>query len=342
MNPPRLAFVALLLLGSLATPAAAELTAPTGSLCGFAGVGDMAEFEAGPLSLVDEDDPAVPHTATITCSIQATGFAHSEPDWLTVTSVPGTGVAYLPPTLVPTPEPWPWWYTYCTRLDVVGEPTLYWHQPSDRNSDGWWTTDPNARCEDNLDTLDIRSEDPPQGYVYSALATVGGELDTAVDVVEPVICAEPALDPVTDVAWQCGVPATSSAVSFVRTPAATVLRTMPFGWTCTDAHTGLGVTRGSSLTVPDPGVSCTPPAGYDVWCGWAEVSGYLAPATLGRVDVTVACDTHGVTRRLAAAQARLVEQWSGAYAGRPPLRCTAREDTTGPVEPSYVVFCSIT
>lgn len=324
----------------LPVPAAdAALTAPNGVLCGYSEVGGGVEFDAGPISLVDEDDPTVVHTATITCSIQASGDQHADPDWLSVTSSPGTGVAVLPPTLVPVPGPFPWEYWSCTRLDVAGGPTLYWHEPYDRNHDGWWTTDPFARCDSSLETLDGRPEDPPGAYLWTSLATASGEADLAVEVVEPVICSEPSLAPVADAAWACGAPSRTSSVSFVRTALGAAMRGLPFGWACTDVHTGLAVTRGSTLATPDPGVSCVPPPGYGVYCGWIQVSGYLAPTVLGRVDVTAACQGGSVTRRLAPAQGRVVEQWSNGRAGLPPLRCSAAEDASA--EPAYAVFCNV-
>lgn len=339
---PRIAALAAaaLLATSFAAPARADLTQPTGSLCEWVGIDDSVVFTAGPLTLTDEDGAAV-HVASVTCSIQE-GPTHAAPDWVSATGTPTPSVAVLPPTAVPRPGPWPWFFSYCTQIDVVGGPTLYWHDPDDRNMVGWWTTDPAARCASSTETADLRQSDPPGRYVWSSLSTAFGEAEPAAAAVEEVACPEPALGPVLDLVWACGVPSQMTSVSFVRVPGAAVVRNAPpFGWACTDVHSGLPVTRGSLLTTPDPGLSCVPAPDRDAYCVWVQVSGVLVPATLGRVSVTNACGSSSVTRQLTPAQGAVAEVWSGSYygGGRPPWRCTADEDTT--VEPAYVVLCNI-
>jgi hypothetical protein len=264
------------------------------------------------VTLADEDDPAVVHTGALTCSLNF-GPDHTAAVWGSATGPGAAGVATLPPTLVDT-EPvsiFTMDIYLCARLDYDGG-TLYWNEPYDRNSDGWWTTNPLARCDSIWETADLRAQDEPQGTALSAAFQALGEADA-------------------------GTP----LVSFARVAGqGAVVRAVPSGWTCTDVHTGTAVTRGSALTTPDPGVTCAAPASYTAGCSWMDLSAYLVPVTLGRVTVTESCGGVDLTRVLTAAQARVAEQWSGGYGGaHPPLRCTADEDTTGVTEPAYVVTC---
>lgn len=332
----RLLLAALATLATLAIPAHADLTQPTGQPCGtYMRLSDDWTYEdvlvyAGPISLVDEDT-GLPHTGTVTCTFRHT-YSHTGAEIVSVTSEPGTGVVTLPPTEV-FAELSPWDpISLCTRLDTDGG-TLYWYEPYDRNTDGYWSTDPTLRCEDLFEHTDLRPQDPPLGPALTAALTVLGETDPAVGAADAAVCAtEP--DPTL---YACGLPSGTGALSFVRVPGAAVLRTAaPYGWACTDRHTGLPVTAGSLLTVPNPGVSCVPDV--PVTCGWLELSAYLLPANTGRVTVTEACGDLVLTRVLAPLQGKVAEQWSGMYGrGGPPLRCEAEDDTL--VEPAYVVAC---
>lgn len=326
-----------------AAPARAAVTQPTGEQCNFNGFSQTGSgvwtivFRAGPLLVADEDDPATSGPATVTCTIR-TANSHTAPVHSGVTSIPSYGVAALPPTTVTVPGELPEDAHLCTQVDVGGR-TLYWRWPGDRNADGWWTDDPATPCDEGARTLELRSSDPPMRYVLSGYAMALGEGDVAVEAFEGTACADPGVrDAVRDV-WWCGYPASSGIVSFARVPGVgAVVRETPFGWTCTDVRSGLPVDRGSLLTTPDPGVSCVPAAPFHVQCEWVQVSGYLAPATLGRVGLTATCG-QSVTRWLIPAQARLAEQWSGFYyGGPPPLRCTADEQTH-PVDAAYVATC---
>jgi hypothetical protein len=325
------AALALSALG--AAPAHAAVLQPAGRICGFQSNSLSGSeswtvvFDAGPLQLVDEDDPAVVHTGTVTCSIVTTAGNPTGTVWASATSAPGTGYAALPPTPVEVAGEFPWNYWICTRVDVDGRP-LYWHD-TNRDSDGWWDASPTAPCVNTSETLDLRPEDQPQRTALTALVVAEGELDAALGVVGPYVCGS-ALD--------CE-PSYDSSISFARAPGHAVLRGAPYGWLCTDVHSGVPVGTGSALVTPDPGVSCVPPAGYVRHCEWMQVSGYLAPATLGRVAVTSACGSVSVTRWLTPVEGDVAEQWSGQYGfGSPPWRCVADDDTT--VEPVYVLACN--
>jgi hypothetical protein len=342
----RLSLAALAVLGTfLVPPAHAALTQPQGSPCAEASEDPSAGpfvLRAGPLSLVDEDT-GLPHTGTVTCSYVA-GYDHTKPVIASVTSDPSTGVVTLPPTLVEATLPMFEPTGLCTRLDYDGG-TLYWYEPWDRNEDGHWSTDPKVRCEDRYEITDLRLQDQPYGSVVAAAATGLGEADPAVEVASTAVCAIP--DVLEAGLYPCGAASWTGTLSFVRVPGRALLRTLtPYGWSCTDVHSGLVVNQGSSLVVPDPGVSCVPLPGYSATCDWLELSAYLAPTTTGRVTVTHSCGTNEVTRVLAPLQGRVVEQWSGAYVhrgvgephGTPPRVCSASEDTA--LEPSYVVVCN--
>ena len=328
----------LLLAALLATPAFlpapahAALTQPAGEPCeSYITFGDEDWGEAtvftGPYDLIDEDT-GLPHTATVTCSFRR-GYDHTSPVVDSATSDPGLGVVALPPTTLDLTSV-PWWENVglCTQLDTDAGP-LYWYQPYDRNSDGYWSTDPAVRCEDLYETLDLRPQDAPLGPVLSVAQTVLGEADPAFAAAESALCD-------TEV-WVCGHASETGALSIVRVPGAAVLRTaVPYGWTCTDRHSGLPVTQGSLLTVPSPGVTCTTEA--TVRCDWLEMSAYLAPTTTGRVTATEACGDLVLRRPLVPLQGKVAEQWTGMYGhGSPPLRCEADDDTA--LEPAYVIAC---
>jgi hypothetical protein len=339
---PHLAALAALALSLLAVPARAAVTQPAGLTCGYDAFADSAGwhvlFRAGPLTLPDEDDPSVVRTGTVTCSLREQP-TYGSAAYASATSAPAPGQATLAAAVVDAPTLPDYGYGLCTSLDVDGT-TLYWNDPYDRNVDGWWTTDPNARCDDLTETLDLRiPADQPYRTVFAAANTAAGEAEPAVDAFEHTACADPSVAAAIADVWECGYPSTMTSVSFVRAAGTAVLRGEPTGWACTDVHTGLPVTRGSALATPDPGVSCAPPPAYGATCYWAQVSGYLVPSTLGRVAVTSRCGAATVTRWLVPAQGRLVEQWSGAYYGTPPLYCGAAEDTTG--EPAYTVSCNV-
>ncbi len=341
----RLVLAAFAAVAFLPVPHAhAALTQPQGKPCDMASVDPWSGpfvLLAGPLSLVDEDT-GQPHTGTVTCSF-VEGYVHTGQVIASVTSAPSTGVVTLPPTSLEATLPFDP-HALCTRLDYDGG-TLYWYEPRDRNEDGHWSTDPTVRCEDLFETTDLRPQDAPLGPVLTAALTVLGEVDPAVGVVDAAICSTPEVHDMVEDLYGCGYASGTGALSFVRVPGGALLRTpAPYGWACTDVHTGAAVTAGSILATPDPGVSCTPLPGYAATCDWLELSAAMVPATTGRVTVTHSCGANEVTRVLAPLQARVVEAWSGAYAGAgetpgtPPRRCVTDEDTA--LEPSYVVVCN--
>ena len=351
MNPYAAALAAALALAGLAAPANASVTQPSGRRC-QADLLDWTEtaltylVSAGPILLTDEDDPSVVHTGTVTCSV-AVGSAvdHSSPAWFSATGPVSTGVATLSPAVATwTGNPWATQYV-CTRVDVAGT-TLYWGDTGDRNAEGRWSTSPAGACDATSETAELRPQDGPYGEVYSAGLVAVGEAQEAIDAFDSAACSQPVVADAISEDWQCGAPSAIGSVSFARAPGAAVLRTVPYGWTCTDVHTAATVGRGSLLTVPDPGVSCAPDPGFTVQCDWLEVTAALAPATLGRVHVTEECGALGQTRTFTVGQARLAEFASGRYAEYapsglepPPLRCVTEEDTH-PADPAYTVVCA--
>ena len=352
------ALAAALLFAALpVAPARAALTQPTGTPCeldlttmrSYVDDYEDPEFSGGPVVLTDEDDPTVVHTGTLTCSLVfGNATDHTAPVYASATSDAATRVVVLPPTTVDT-EPIGWGepLSLCTRVDFDGG-TLYWNDPHDRNTDGWWSPSPLATCNRLYETLDLRPQDPPLGPPLTLASNVLGEADVAVGPAQEAQCAAPVVrDLEIEGERQCDYPPLQAAyIAFARTAASGALvRATPYGWACTDVHTGDPVTRGSALTTPDPGVACAPPPSFDDACRWMELSAYLVPATLGRVTVTETCGAKDITRVLTPAQGRVVEQWSGAggayYGTGLPLRCAADEDTVGAAEPSYAVNCGL-
>lgn len=349
MRTTTAALAATIILSALSTtPARADVTQPQGETCAYLWIEATSELvlRAGPIRVVDEDDPTVPRTATITCSFSdagATNFTvddHTHTPIASATGDPGTGVVVLDPTPV-TVNALPDYGRLCTELDVDGGPTLYWNESDDRNQEGWWSDSPSATCDRTWEELDHRSEDIDLRYAISAAATALGEADAVMQPVDEQLCQVP--DP-QDV-WFCDAPSVSTTISLVRLGEdGAVVRGLPYNWACTDVHTGLAVTRGSALTTPDPGVTCVPDSpGWDVVCDWMQVSGYLAPTTLGRVDLTSSCGDLTVTRPLVPAQGQFVTQWSGSYRypdeDTPPWHCLTREDTAA--EPVYALSCQL-
>lgn len=330
----RALLAALVAATALAVPAHADVTQPGllpqyGQPCLLDHLlDDDVVLSAPPLRIVDEDDPSVVRTATVSCGLHA-GYDHSAPVLVSATGPASAGVVALPPT--PATVPWrddP--VGLCARVDVAGQGSLYWHEPTDRNADGHWTTDPHARCDSLWETSDLRLQDGPLGIAFATAFTVLGEVPEASRALcdAELVCSEE--DP--------GL-TTFGTVSFLRTTGGAVVRRVPDGWGCVDVHTGTPVVAGGPLTTPDPGIECGTQA-----CSWQELSAYLVPTTLGRVSVTQACGAKSNTRVLTAAQGRVVEHWSGTYQengeAQPAVgtfRCGAVEDT--PAEPSYVVSC---
>ena len=346
------ALAATVLLAALpAAPARATLTQPAGALCNLDLthltltpdlVYEDPEFSGGPVLLTDEDDPTVVHTGTLTCSLVfGSARDHTGPVYASVTSEPSSRVVALQPTTVDTdPIDWAVQISLCTRVDFDGG-TLYWNDPPDRNTDGWWSPSPAAKCNPLGEPTDLRAQDPPWSPPLSVAFQALGEANYAYGPAAEPVCATAGVGETVDEYWECEqglVP----LVSFARAAGAgAVVRAVPYAWGCTDVHTGRDVAPGSALATPDPGVSCAgPPSGG--WCTWMELSAYLVPAMLGRVTVSETCGADFVTRVLTPVHGRVAEQWSGAMAsGAPPFTCTADEDTTGPAEPSYVVTCGM-
>lgn len=337
------AVAAAVSLSGVGSPARAAVTQPSGAPCSFGpatGGGDYS-VRAGPLLVADEDDPTAVHTGTVTCSLTTTPD-HTGTPWFSATGPVGTGVVYLAPVEA-TYTGTAWQRFLCTRLDVDGQ-TLYWHEPEDRNADGWWTTSPAARCDADWEHADARAEDPPGGYALSAAFAALAESDGWATA-DSAICAVPA---VRDAAgWECGLPSPALGISIARAADIAILRSpVPTGWSCTDVHTGLAVARGSVLTVPNPAVTCDLlPGTSAVECSWVQVSGVLAPATLGRVTVTGACGTQTLTRTFAPGAGRVAEVWSGDHGrggrGVPPVRCVANEDEAHGGAVAYLAQCNV-
>ncbi|HVF06281.1 MAG TPA: hypothetical protein VNA20_15675 [Frankiaceae bacterium] len=336
---------AVALSGLVAAPARAAVTQPAGEPCRLstAGTGDGFTVRGGPLLLADEDDPTVVHTGTVTCSFvtRAVGDDHAATPWFTATSPVGTGVAYLPPVEATYPGPWEDRHYLCTRADVDGQ-ALYWHDPRDRNSEGWWTTAPSSPCAQTWETLDMRFEDPPHGYAVSAAFAAVGEVD-GIGAADTALCTVPEVAAVVDEHWGCGLPSGIFTMAFARAAGVAVLRNdAPKGWSCTDVHTGLPVGRGSLLAVPNPGVTCALlPGAAPQECFRVQVSGALAPATLGRVTMTGSCGSLAVTRTFAPGAARVAELWSSDFGtGTPPVHCVANEDAAHSGEVAYLAQCT--
>jgi hypothetical protein len=317
-----LAAAALLLAPFGTAPARAGAAPPDGG-CTLAGDTITAE-----VTFVDEDDPSVTHTGQVVCSIQyGWDDLHSGTDDIRVTSPVGTGAAVIPPTAV-TIDPPDGVYAFCVEVVVDGT-TLYLNEQRGIEP-SWWTT-PDAHCWRNVQTLEGREDDFPGPYV-----------DVAIDVTDgaacPVLAAADRPD-VSDEWWVCDE---DGWVAIDRTPAGAVLRAVPPGWPCTDAHTGLAVAAGAALALPDPEVRCTPP-GIPQHCYRVNAAGALVPAGLGKVVVTSACGALSAARRLAVVSGGPVGTWNTVYGyyvtGSLPWRCAVDEALVSPAEPAYTAFC---
>lgn len=323
------------LCAAVPVPARAEVADPWENGCGWTRDGTLNYFDGGPISVVDEDDPSVVRTATITCSVTALG-RHSDPPVASVTSEPQEGVVHLPPSVVVVPEDFEP-NAVCTRLDVSDGNT--WYLTQDHRVYQRWTRDPDAWCH----ALNHPSDDHLGDDVRGAAAAFGGEAyDLAVAAADPALCAAEPL--ATE--WGCGTASTYTGfkhVSIVRAAdAGALLRTVPWGFTCTDVHTGLVVGPGSPLATPDPGVSCAAPyQGYA--CSYLDAYGVLAPTVLGRVAVTASCGSASVLQRLTPTQGSvLVLPVTHDGGGAPPFRCTVDEDVvTVAADPAYSVWCAV-
>lgn len=338
----RAALVAATLLAALgAVPAHAAVTAPGGQPCSFGvmtddgGTTTTAELSAGPLTIVDEDDPSVVRAGRVTCSVHVgwPNHTHASPAAAAATGEVGAGVAVLAPTPVTFTRSVFDEVFLCTEVEIDGT-TLYWHDPQNRNIENSWSTDPSSFCQHFLETADLRGDDPP----WPTIATTGDLGDQAAC---PVYTADPALWAAVSQVWECD-PRISALVAIERRSAlGAVLRKAPYGWACTDATTGLAVTAGSALAVPDPGVACTPP-GPAARCGRVYAAGVLAPTGFGRATVTSACGSLSAARTLGLVPGRSVGYWNWVYGygeTSTPWRCTVDEDVVSPADPAYLVLC---
>jgi hypothetical protein len=112
------------------------------------------------------------------------------------------------------------------------------------------------------------------------------------------------------------------------------------GWTCVDVHTGLTVGIGSTLALPDPGVSCTPSAAGD--CTSLDAGGYHAAAGTGTLTVTSACTGLSVAQSMTLPFSDPGYSNLATGTGSAPWSCAADESRLGGVgDPDYWVFCDI-
>jgi hypothetical protein len=140
----------------------------SGFLCGFSSLSDpnqantlTGEVDGGPLAAADlpvyEDGWLTWHVAanpvriSMTCTLQAWGFRHSDPDAFAATSPLTPGVTVLPPTPFTVPDGDPYTlYILCTSAYVEEADgaayTLYYDSASGGGTDSW-TTDANAACD---------------------------------------------------------------------------------------------------------------------------------------------------------------------------------------------------
>jgi hypothetical protein len=157
--------LAVLTLGAaLTVPAPAHAATPgPGPLCGTLGMTDPGTeggevitgyLGGGPIKVTDDTGAAV--SATLRCTIQVGGSSHADVDNGASASASGTGVVYLPPTLVSynAPEDVPAYL--CSQVTYTGGATLYWAPaavvsplPSasmNPGLGGHWTTAPDEHC----------------------------------------------------------------------------------------------------------------------------------------------------------------------------------------------------
>jgi hypothetical protein len=110
------------------------------------------------------------------------------------------------------------------------------------------------------------------------------------------------------------------------------------GWTCVDARTGATVGIGSPLTLPDPGVRCTPPVAGD--CTSLDAGGYHAAAGLGTLTVTSTCGALSVSQSMTLPFSDPGYSSFVTGSGSTPWGCSADESRLGGLgDPDYWVFC---
>jgi hypothetical protein len=114
----------------------------------------------------------------------------------------------------------------------------------------------------------------------------------------------------------------------------------PLGWTCLDVHSGLSVSPGSALVLPDPGVTCTPPTGNQ--CTSLDAGGYHASAGLGTLTVTSACTGLSVSQSMSLPFSDPGYSNTVTGSGSTPWDCTVDESgLRTKTAPDYWVFCDI-
>jgi hypothetical protein len=142
-----------------------------------------------------------------------------------------------------------------------------------------------------------------------------------------------------------GVPEPQRAhVTIHRFPTGVVLLAAPttLGWTCNDINNNAPVGVGSALSLPDPGVSCLPPAGASQDCTSVNAGGYHAAAGGGTLDVTSACVGLSVTQSLSLPFSDPGFSTSLAGSGTMPWDCfTDESGLVIPPNPDYWVFCDV-
>lgn len=172
--------IAALALGAVVLPAPAQAAEPpgAGAACrltwvqhpldptGRRWVGYLA---GGPYVVGDR-------TGRVTCSIQANGERHADPDAASATSLTTAGVVALPPTPTEFVAEWTDWVVLCTHVEVDGEGTYYWDPGS-----GQWSTDATSPCLSS-----VPPPPPPPPPLIEVLIEVANAFFT--QVVDPTAC----------------------------------------------------------------------------------------------------------------------------------------------------------
>ena len=159
----RVAALAMGVVVALVPGTARAAVDPTGFLCGYdkpkGGGPYHASLDAGPLLLVDGNDPATIHEGTVTCTLQD-DLLHSDTDVVSVTSARTAGAVVLPSTTVWVPHTV--WFL-CTEMHLDDDTVLYYDWTWENEG---WSTDPGAECEP------IIIEEPPPPMDWTLVDSV--------------------------------------------------------------------------------------------------------------------------------------------------------------------------
>lgn len=136
--------------------AGATLNDPSpGSLCSLSTVTDVTgssfaltgEVSAGPIMLTDDTDPTIVYSGYIGCSIQlGVNNTHADQAVLRINGPITPAAVALEPTQVTFDASSNDTVYLCTRIVVVGGPTIYWNDADDGFGNGGWSTSSTSRC----------------------------------------------------------------------------------------------------------------------------------------------------------------------------------------------------